>query len=61
VNATGTVHFWAGRPRRPGQFLVKQFNATHKNLKVVLHLTRRTTTSQLATPSGPGRCRTWSG
>jgi multiple sugar transport system substrate-binding protein len=40
VNATGTVHFWA-RQATDGvaKAMVKQFNATHKNLKVVLHLT----------------------
>jgi multiple sugar transport system substrate-binding protein len=51
VNATGTVHFWARQATQgPAQYLVKQFNATHKNLKVVLHLTPpNDDTSQLAT------------
>jgi multiple sugar transport system substrate-binding protein len=51
VNATGTVHFWARQATKgPAQYLVKQFNATHKNLKVVLHLTPpNDDTSQLAT------------
>jgi multiple sugar transport system substrate-binding protein len=41
VGATGTVHFWA-RQATDGvaKAMVKQFNATHKNLKVVLHLTQ---------------------
>ncbi|HUY47963.1 MAG TPA: sugar ABC transporter substrate-binding protein [Streptosporangiaceae bacterium] len=41
VNATGTVHFWA-RQATDGvaKAMVAQFNATHKNLKVVLHLTQ---------------------
>lgn len=40
VNATGVVHFWA-RQATDGvaKALVKQFNDTHKKLKVVLHLT----------------------
>ena len=41
VNATGVVHFWAREATdtvtKP---LVTQFNATHKHLKVVLHLTQ---------------------
>jgi multiple sugar transport system substrate-binding protein len=51
VNATGTVHFWARQATDgPAKALVKQFNATHKNLKVVLHLTPpNDDTSQLAT------------
>jgi multiple sugar transport system substrate-binding protein len=51
VNATGTVHFWARQATQgPAKFLVKQFNDTHKNLKVVLHLTPpNDDTSQLAT------------
>ena len=51
VNATGTVHFWARQATDgPAKYLVKQFNATHKNLKVVLHLTPpNDDTSQLAT------------
>jgi multiple sugar transport system substrate-binding protein len=51
VNATGVVHFWA-RQATDGvaEGLVKQFNATHKNLKVILHLTPpNDDTSQLAT------------
>jgi multiple sugar transport system substrate-binding protein len=41
VNATGTVTFWA-RQATDGvaRAMVSQFNATHKNLKVVLHLTQ---------------------
>ncbi|MGB6453258.1 MAG: sugar ABC transporter substrate-binding protein [Streptosporangiaceae bacterium] len=40
VSATGVVHFWA-RQATDGvaKAMVAQFNATHKNLKVVLHLT----------------------
>src|SRR5580693_9894788 len=51
VNATGTVHFWARQATDgPAKALVKEFNATHKNLKVVLHLTPpNDDTSQLAT------------
>jgi multiple sugar transport system substrate-binding protein len=51
VNATGTVHFWARQATDgPAIALVKKFNATHKNLKVVLHLTPpNDDTSQLAT------------
>jgi multiple sugar transport system substrate-binding protein len=51
VNATGTVHFWARQATDgPAKALVKDFNATHKNLKVVLHLTPpNDDTSQLAT------------
>ena len=51
VNATGTVHFWARQATDgPAKYLVKEFNATHKNLKVVLHLTPpNDDTSQLAT------------
>lgn len=41
VNATGTVTLWARQATdavtRP---LVTQFNATHKNLKIKLHLTQ---------------------
>jgi multiple sugar transport system substrate-binding protein len=51
VNATGTVHFWARQATDgPAKALVKEFNATHKHLKVVLHLTPpNDDTSQLAT------------
>jgi multiple sugar transport system substrate-binding protein len=51
VNATGTVHFWARQATQgPAKYLVKEFNATHKNLKIVLHLTPpNDDTSQLAT------------
>jgi multiple sugar transport system substrate-binding protein len=51
VNATGTVHFWARQATDgPAKALVKEFNATHKKLKVVLHLTPpNDDTSQLAT------------
>jgi len=51
VNATGTVHFWARQATDgPAIALVKEFNATHKHLKVVLHLTPpNDDTSQLAT------------
>lgn len=40
VGATGTVHFWA-RQATDGvaKAMVAQFNKSHKNLKVVLHLT----------------------
>jgi multiple sugar transport system substrate-binding protein len=51
VNATGVVHFWARQATDgPAIALVKEFNATHKHLKVVLHLTPpNDDTSQLAT------------
>jgi multiple sugar transport system substrate-binding protein len=51
VNATGTVHFWARQATDgPAKALVAGFNASHKNLKVVLHLTPpNDDTSQLAT------------
>jgi multiple sugar transport system substrate-binding protein len=51
VNATGTVHFWARQATDgPAIALVKEFNKTHKHLKVVLHLTPpNDDTSQLAT------------
>jgi multiple sugar transport system substrate-binding protein len=51
VDATGVVHFWARQATDgPAIALVKEFNATHKNLKVVLHLTPpNDDTSQLAT------------
>ena len=51
VNATGTVHFWARQATDgPAKALVKEFNATHKHLKIVLHLTPpNDDTSQLAT------------
>src|SRR5215470_11982884 len=51
VNATGTVHFWA-RQATDGlaKALVAAFNASHKHLKVVLHLIPpNDDTSQLAT------------
>jgi multiple sugar transport system substrate-binding protein len=51
VDATGTVHFWARQATDgPAKALVAAFNKTHKNLKVVLHLTPpNDDTSQLAT------------
>jgi multiple sugar transport system substrate-binding protein len=51
VNATGVVHFWARQATDgPAKALVTQFNQTHKNLKIVLHLTPpNDDTSQLAT------------
>src|SRR6516164_8535912 len=51
TNATGTVHFWARQATDgPAKALVAAFNASHKNLKVVLHLTPPNyDTSQLAT------------
>ena len=51
INATGTVHFWARQATDgPAKALVAAFNASHKNLKVVLHLTPpNDDTSQLAT------------
>jgi multiple sugar transport system substrate-binding protein len=51
VNAKGVVHFWARQATDgPAKALTAQFNATHKNLKVVLHLTPpNDDTSQLAT------------
>ncbi|HEX3811856.1 MAG TPA: sugar ABC transporter substrate-binding protein [Mycobacteriales bacterium] len=37
VNATGVVHFWDRSATSPyGQLLVKEFNASHRNLKVEL-------------------------
>ncbi|HYK70111.1 MAG TPA: sugar ABC transporter substrate-binding protein [Streptosporangiaceae bacterium] len=40
VGATGVVHFWARQATDPvAKAMVAQFNATHKNLKVQLHLT----------------------
>ncbi|HEY2508467.1 MAG TPA: sugar ABC transporter substrate-binding protein [Streptosporangiaceae bacterium] len=51
VNATGVVHFWARQATDgPAKALVKEFNASHKKLKIVLHLTPpNDDTSQLAT------------
>jgi len=51
VNATGTVHFWARQATDgPAIALTNAFNKSHKNLKVVLHLTPpNDDTSQLAT------------
>jgi multiple sugar transport system substrate-binding protein len=51
VNATGVVHFWARQATDgPAKALVAAFNATHKKLKIVLHLTPpNDDTSQLAT------------
>jgi len=51
VDATGVVHFWARQATDgPAIALVKEFNKTHKNLKVILHLTPpNDDTSQLAT------------
>src|ERR1700683_4789802 len=51
VNATGVVHFWARQATDgPAIALVKEFNASHKHLKVILHLTPpNDDTSQLAT------------
>ncbi len=51
VGATGVVHFWARQATDgPAKALVQEFNASHKNLKVVLHLTPpNDDTSQLAT------------
>ena len=51
VNATGVVHFWARQATDgPGKALTAQFNATHKDLKVILHLTPpNDDTSQLPT------------
>ena len=63
MNATGTVHFWARQATDgPAKALVAEFNATHKNLKVVLHLTPpNDDTSQLATAIRAGSVRrTWS-
>ena len=50
VNATGTVQFWArDATDAVPNGLVKEFNATHPNLKIVLHLTSpNDDTSQLA-------------
>jgi multiple sugar transport system substrate-binding protein len=51
VNATGTVEFWArDATSSVPDVLVPEFNKTHKNLKIVLHLTSpNDDTSQLAT------------
>jgi multiple sugar transport system substrate-binding protein len=51
VGATGTVQFWARQATDgPAKALVAAFNASHKNLKIVLHLTPpNDDTSQLAT------------
>ncbi len=51
VNATGVVHFWARQATDgPAKALVAKFNATHKGLKIELHLTPpNDDTSQLAT------------
>jgi multiple sugar transport system substrate-binding protein len=51
VGATGVVHYWERQATSgPAKALVAKFNATHKNLKVVLHLTPpNDDTSQLAT------------
>jgi multiple sugar transport system substrate-binding protein len=51
VGATGTVSFWARQATDPvAKALVAEFNKTHKNLKIVLHLTPpNDDTSQLAT------------
>jgi multiple sugar transport system substrate-binding protein len=51
TGATGVVTFWARQATDgPAKALVKAFNATHKNLKVQLHLTPpNDDTSQLAT------------
>jgi multiple sugar transport system substrate-binding protein len=53
VNATGTVHFWARQATNTeglSTTMVKEFNATHPHLKVVLHLTPPNEAStQLAT------------
>jgi multiple sugar transport system substrate-binding protein len=50
VNATGTVQFWArDATDAVPNGLVKEFNATHPNLKIVLHLTSpNDDTSQLS-------------
>jgi multiple sugar transport system substrate-binding protein len=50
VNATGTVQFWArDATSSVPNALVKEFNASHPNLKIVLHLTSpNDDTSQLA-------------
>ena len=51
VNATGTVELWARDATSSAVVvLVPEFNKTHKNLKIVLHLTSpNDDTSQLAT------------
>jgi ABC-type glycerol-3-phosphate transport system substrate-binding protein len=63
VNATGTVHFWARQATDgPAKALVKEFNATHKNLKVILHLTPpNDTPASSRPPSGLARRPTSSG
>ena len=51
VNATGTVTFWIRDATEAAALkLVPEFNATHKNLKIVMHVTSpNDDTSQLAT------------
>lgn len=51
VNATGTVTFWARAATKAiPDALVKEFNATHPHLKIVLHLTQgNEASSELAT------------
>ncbi len=51
VNATGTVTFWARAATKAiPDALVKEFNATHPHLKIVLHLTpNNEASSELAT------------
>ena len=63
MNATGVVHFWARQATDgPAKALVAKFNATHKDLKIVLHLTPpNDDTSQLATAIRAGSCPTSSG
>ena len=51
VNATGTVTFWIRDATEAAALkLIPEFNATHKNLKIVMHVTSpNDDTSQLAT------------
>jgi multiple sugar transport system substrate-binding protein len=51
VNATGTVSFWIRDATEAAALkLIPEFNATHKNLKIVMHVTSpNDDTSQLAT------------
>ena len=51
VNATGTVTFWIRNATQSAALkLIPEFNATHKNLKIVYHVTSpNDDTSQLAT------------
>ena len=63
VNATGTVTFWIRDATEAAALkLIPEFNATHKNLKIVMHVTSpNDDTSQLATAIRAGILPTWLG